>query len=42
MVEAHGTTEEKKADTFLTSAKILDQLKAASKITDGKYKTLFN
>lgn len=35
MVEAHGTTEEKKADTFLTSAKILDQLKAASKITDA-------
>jgi len=35
MVEAHGTNEEKKPDTFLTSAKILDQLKAASKITDA-------
>jgi hypothetical protein len=44
MVEAHGNeaqeetkTETKGADTFLTCPQILDQLKAASKITDGKY-----
>lgn len=45
MVEAHGNaqeetkTEVKGTDTFLTCPQILDQLKAASKITDGKYST---